>query len=71
MKSYLLIQLVFNGRAVWQVKQDVPDTHCRRMTQEELAAFGLHAQQSLKRLIEENPVKEPVAAASEAPRKKR
>ncbi len=40
MKSYLLIQLVSNGRAIWQTKQDVPAEHCRRMTQEELEAVA-------------------------------
>lgn len=36
----ITIQLVVDSRLIWQVKQDVPREHCRRMTEEELKAIG-------------------------------
>lgn len=74
MKSYLYVQLVANGRTIWQVKQDVPESNCRRMTSAELAAFGLYAQQGLANIIKDP---EPAASTKETfvphvePRKKR
>ncbi len=53
MKSYLLIQLVSNGRAIWQVKQDVPIEHCRRMTPDQLKAVGDSLANELGVIIED------------------
>ncbi len=39
-KQTVIIQLVVDSRVIWQVKQDVPREHCRRMTTEELNAIG-------------------------------
>jgi hypothetical protein len=61
-KSHLLIQLVFNGRAVWQVRQNVSPEICRKMTQEELKAFGEATAHSLGTIIREaNPLTSGVA----------
>lgn len=68
MKSHLLIQLVFNGRAIWQVKQDVPNEHCRRMTPAELKTIGTDNADLLARMADDFKER---AAAPDTPRKKR
>lgn len=34
-KGTLILQLVFNGRAAWQVKTEIAPEHCRRLTDEQ------------------------------------
>ncbi len=71
MKSYLLIQLVSNSRAIWQTKQDVPTEHCRRMTQEELDAIAHASADVLSSVISTQTVAEPAAPRAPESRKKR
>lgn len=63
-KQNLVIQLVFNGSAVWQTKTDVAAEICRKMTNEELEALGKGAGEVLTDIVRNSN-----AAAEPAPKK--
>lgn len=65
-KQSLVIQLVFNGNAVWRVKTDVPADICRKMTNDELEAFGKGTGEVLADIIRTSKGN---AAAEPAPKK--
>jgi hypothetical protein len=50
-KQELLIQLVMDGRAVWQVRQEVAREHCRKMSADELKSIGQAAADRLSGFV--------------------
>jgi hypothetical protein len=66
-KSYLAIFLNHHGRAVWQVRQEVPAEDCRRMTTAELEAIGVQAARALADIIRDSPDSSDLLTTDRAP----
>jgi hypothetical protein len=59
----LLVQLIYHGKAVWQVRQEVPADLCRRMTPAELKSLGDKAEEALMEIISKAEIRAPLAPA--------
>ncbi len=69
-KPMLLIQLIVNDSAVWQVNQDVDRKFCRNMTQPELEAIGAAAALELESVVSKGKTDAEVPGPNKAAKRK-